>query len=159
MTNDLDRRRFLACAACGALASACGTPSVVPFPTAETGATGLGGDTSPGDAGYPCNQTIDPTGPGWQAVDCADLDQVGGSCFFDGMIIARAEEDCYSAVSAYCAHQGAQLYYDPDRQVFKCPLHGAVYDLTGGKVSGPQPTGIEAFPCGRVGDTVWVKKT
>jgi Rieske Fe-S protein len=165
MADPIDRRSFLICSGCAAFAAACHAPEIVPFPTGETGA----GSTDPGGSGagtasdYPCNQTIDPGGAGWTALslsDYPDLAQVGGWYGSPGglnIVVAQAEDGCYAAISRPCAHQGALINYNPDRKVFQCPLHGAVYDLKGHKVSGPQPTGLPVYPCGRDGDTVWVK--
>jgi cytochrome b6-f complex iron-sulfur subunit len=145
------------------LATACAKPQYVPFPTGATGDTGTVGGVDPTDGDpYPCEQVVEAGGAGWSALDLADypeLANVGGWVYYQGILVAHAYEGCYSAIASACAHEGVTIEYDPVLNRFKCPPpgHGAVYDLQGNKVAGPQPTGLPVYPCGRVGDVVWVK--
>ncbi len=55
-----------------------------------------------------------------------------------------------------CAHEGVPIDLRPSRGQFVRPRHGAIYDWQGEKVAGPQPGGLPAYPCGRVGDSVFI---
>ncbi|MEQ1572585.1 MAG: Rieske (2Fe-2S) protein [Myxococcota bacterium] len=163
MAKTFDRRSLL-CAGCSAFAAACGPRDIVAFPTGVTGDTAGGPPPIVPSEGYPCDQTIDPGGPGWFGLSLAeypDLAQVGGwygvSVGGENLVVAHAIDGCYAAIRRACAHEGVAIVYSPSRAQFTCPAHGAVYDLQGDKVAGPQPTGLPVFPCGRDGDTIWVK--
>lgn len=164
MAKGFDRRQVL-CGGCAVVVAGCGPHGAVPFPTGETGTSGVdpGGSSAVADA-YPCDQVIDPGGAGWTGLSLAeypDLAEVGGwygvSVGGAEIVVAQADEGCYVAIERACAHEGVPINYDPVLKRFTCPRHGAVYDLQGEKVSGPQPTGLPVYPCGRDGDTVWVR--
>lgn len=168
MARSFDRRWLLArgCAAISLAACTGKPPAEGPEDTGEP-ATGSPGDdddtTAPADT-YPCNQQISPGGPGWEALplaDWPDLAEVGGwyGVTIGGteIIVAHIEQDCYTAILRACTHEGQAIDYSPQRRQFVCPRHAAIYDEDGDKVAGPQPAGLPVFPCGRDGDTVWVK--
>lgn len=160
MATSFDRRTLL-CGGCSVLATACGIhigPVPAPLDTGDE-------ETDPTDPGgtadeYPCGQDIDPSGAGWIPLDLADypdLEEVGGWYVVGNLIVAHALEGCYVAIDRACTHEGVPVNYVPERAQFVCPRHGAVYDLQGDKVAGPQPRGLSVYPCGRVGDTVWYR--
>ena len=160
MARGFDRRTFI-CGGCALTLAACAVPPPGPL---DTGAGTADTDTTPPIDGYPCGQEIDPGGAGWTALPLSeypDLADVGGwypvTVGGTEIIVAQGVEGCYTAIVRACAHEGVAINYVPARQQFVCPRHGAVYDLAGDKVSGPQPRGLDHFPCGREGDTVWVR--
>jgi nitrite reductase/ring-hydroxylating ferredoxin subunit len=163
MAKGFDRRRFI-CGGCALTLAACAPPPPGPLDTAGTTTGDTDTTTTSSITGYPCDQTIDAGGAGWTALPLSeypDLADVGGwypvTVGGNQIIVAHAVEGCYSAIVRACAHEGALINYVPARQQYVCPRHGAVYDLAGDKVSGPQPRGLQHFPCGREGDTVWVR--
>lgn len=164
MAKDFDRRWLLSrgCAM-AALVSCAGDSTGTKPSTGDSSPTGDDDDTTPTDT-YPCNQTIDAGGAGWEALPLSqypDLETVGGwygvTIGGSEIVVAHIEEGCYSAILRACAHEGVAIDYVPSRGQFVCPLHGAVYDEDGNKVAGPAPTGLPVYPCGRDGDTIWVK--
>jgi Rieske Fe-S protein len=163
MATSFDRRAFL-CAGCSVMATACGVPALDAAPTfGDTGTSGTEPtDTGPAPPEYPCGQVIEAGGAGWTGLplaDYPDLAEVGGWYGVGSLIIVHALEGCYVAMDRACSHEGILVNYKPDRAQFVCPQHGAIYDLQGDKVAGPQPTGLPVYPCGRVGDTIWYKNT
>ncbi len=178
-TSDLaDRgpnRRELICGGCALLAAGCASPGI--DPAADRVADITANDTASGDnsssptsdpsgAGYPCGQTLEPGASGWTELPLAsypELGAVGGwvAVTVSGreIVVAHVETDCFVAMLRACAHEGVAIDYHPDRYQFVCPLHGAVYDWQGDKVSGPQPTGLPVYPVGADGGSVWVQVT
>lgn len=67
----------------------------------------------------------------------AALKTNGGSIVNDGVIVARTNSGNYIAVAAACTHQGTTINYEAANSRFKCPNHGAVFNESGGVVSGP----------------------
>jgi nitrite reductase/ring-hydroxylating ferredoxin subunit len=164
MARNLDRRSVI-CGGCAAMVAACTPRAPVGSPTGSTGETGDTGDgTAQTSDASPCEQqVVEPGGAGWTALplaDYPDLAEVGGwygvTAGGRSLVVAHAFEGCYVAIERACAHEGEPIDYVPSRAQFVCPRHGAIYDLQGDKVAGPQPTGLAVFPCGRDGDTVWV---
>jgi nitrite reductase/ring-hydroxylating ferredoxin subunit len=75
----------------------------------------------------------------WQEV--ARLDEVPpGSALrfsttaFDGFVVNDDGE--VRALSSVCTHMGCTLHYRPSWQDFRCPCHGASFDLTGRLANG-----------------------
>ncbi len=170
MARGFDRRRFLG-GGCALFTMSCVAQSqredsVAPDADTDTDAdTDADTDTDTTEPPtYPCGQTIDPGGAGWQELPLAswpDLAEVGGWYEVDAggraLVVAHVTDGCYSAIFRACSHQGTSIAYKPDRGQYVCPNHGAIYAADGEAVSGPQPTGLPVFPCGRVGDSVWVQ--
>jgi cytochrome b6-f complex iron-sulfur subunit len=168
MALGFDRRRFLR-ASCALLAAGCGRPEddrasdSSDTDPAETALEETGGDTVPVEL-YPCGQEVSAGAAGWAELPLAqwpDLGVVGGWYPVDlagvALVVAQVEEGCYAAIARACAHEGAPIEYHPDRGQFVCPRHGAIYAADGEAVAGPQPSGLPVYPCGRVGESVWVK--
>ena len=166
MATSFDRRQLL-CGGCAAFTlAACGRDPGAPAPgaTGDTGDTSRPGTTDPTPAStYPCDQALTPGGPGWTPlplVEYPDLAEVGGwypvTVAAEEIVVAHVIDGCYTAIRRACAHEGVAIDYVPARGQFVCPRHGAIYDLQGDKVAGPQPTGLPVYPVGRQGDTIWV---
>jgi cytochrome b6-f complex iron-sulfur subunit len=167
MARHFDRRWLLSrgCAAVALSACAEQEPLVYPEPTGDTSSSGTSslGTSSTADT-YPCHQQITPGGAGWTELPLSeypDLAEVGGwyavTAGGSEIIVAHFQEGCYTAILRACAHEGVAINYVPERGQFVCPRHGAIYDEDGQKVSGPAPTGLPVYPCGREGDSVWVR--
>lgn len=67
----------------------------------------------------------------------AALKNNGGSVVSEGVIIARTNTGNYIAVASACTHQGTTINYESSNSRFKCPNHGAIFNESGGVVSGP----------------------
>lgn len=166
MAKGFDRRWLLG-SGCALFAVGCsGDSDGSVFPTGHTGPTPTGDSGTTPASTYPCGQTDTPDGTFVELhlADWPDLETVGGwygGLFHTGLnlVIAHVSEGCYAAVSRACTHEGVSVDYHPERLQFTCPRHGAVYAADGSKVSGPQPTGLQHFPCVRVGDSIFVKVT
>jgi nitrite reductase/ring-hydroxylating ferredoxin subunit/predicted small lipoprotein YifL len=172
MARHFDRRWLLArgCAAvslsgsAAAMAlSACAEKGPLVYPDATGDTSDPEGSSPPTDT-YPCHQPITPGGAGWTELPLAeypDLEAVGGwypvTAGGTEIVVAHIEEGCYTAILRACAHEGVAIDYVPARGQFVCPQHGAIYDEDGEKVGGPAPTGLPVYPCGREGDSVWVR--
>lgn len=69
----------------------------------------------------------------------------------DGWYQTRAERvvyldregDGYRALSATCTHLGCRVSWQADKNQFRCPCHGGVFDREGRVVSGPPPTPLQ----------------
>lgn len=165
MAKGFDRRRLLQGGCAVWALGGCPQP---PPPSdkngSHTGDTGLTDtDTTGGGDEYPCGQDV-AGGAGWTELPLSqypDLADVGGwygvTVGGTAMVVAQVYEGCYTAITRACAHQGVAIDYKPERGQFVCPRHGAIYAPDGSKVAGPQPDGLPVHPCGRVGDSVWVK--
>jgi Rieske Fe-S protein len=164
-------RREALCAGCAFGVTACagdsgGGDPIPPGGTTSPTTPDDTGTTVPED-GLPCEGAVVQAGaPGWfgfSFADFPDLATVGGwygvTAGGKTLVLACVAPDCYVAIERHCAHEGELINYIPTRGEhgqFVCPRHGAVYDLDGSKVSGPQPTGLPTYVAGLDGDTVWV---
>ncbi len=158
-------RRAVVCGGCAWVATGCVPPpaseGIDPPPTADTaGAVAPGATTPAPDAAYPCGQSV-PAGPDRIAlslVEHPELAEVGGWIAVASgggeIVVAHVRDGCYVAMDRACSHEGVPVDYRPEREQFTCPRHGAVYDLQGGKVAGPQPTGLPVYAAAREQDTI-----
>lgn len=51
----------------------------------------------------------------------------------------------FTALSNTCTHLGCRVRWIGENEQFFCPCHNAVFDKTGGVVSGPPPTPLNQF--------------
>lgn len=164
MATRLDRRRFLGggCALF-ALGGCDEAPWGFPTPTGDTGAAGTPTDPLTPLERYPCVQAVTPDASFSELplASYPDLATVGGwypvTLGGQALIVAHVYDGCYAAVVRACAHEGEPVNYVDGRKGFTCPRHGAVYAADGSRVSGPSATGLQRFPCARVGDSVFVR--
>ncbi len=173
MPHGFDRRTFLR-GGCSLVLTGCALKASDTGSAARTDSGGTTTDpttsttttttTTPPPPAYPCGQSLALGGAGWYALalaDWPDLADVGGWYAVDvggmGLVIAHVEAGCYSAIVRACSHQGTSIEYRPDRGEYVCPNHGAIYAADGEAVSGPQPSGLPVFPCGRDGESIWVQ--
>lgn len=70
-------------------------------------------------------------------VSSGDLSQNGGFVIQDGVLVARSVYGTYIAVAAGCTHEGVELQYKADKNVFHCSRHGSEFDMTGNNIHGP----------------------
>src|SRR5207247_4125742 len=53
--------------------------------------------------------------------------------------LIRRDANRVEAYTTICPHLGGSINYEPGQKQFKCPLHGATFDFTCHRVSGPAP--------------------
>lgn len=75
----------------------------------------------------------------------AALKNNGGSVVNDGVIIARTKTGNFIAVASACTHQGTTINYEAANNRFRCPNHGAVFNESGGVVSGPASRALTQY--------------
>jgi nitrite reductase/ring-hydroxylating ferredoxin subunit len=163
MATGFSRREFV-CGGCAVVASAC-APQGNPLP-ADSDSGNPWANTTPITTdpnqvtGYPCDQNVSGGTLELPLSQYPDLEEVGGWYAVGSgageIIVAHAVEGCYVAIERACAHEGVAIDYQPSRGQFVCPKHGAIYDWQGDKVAGPQPNGLPVYPCGRVGNSIFV---
>lgn len=71
-------------------------------------------------------------------------------------IVVLVNDEQPVVVSASCTHLGCSVIWEPADRVFRCPCHGAVFDATGGVVSGPVNVGLKHVPFKVVDGTIVV---
>lgn len=69
------------------------------------------------------------------------LNTSGGYIYSNNLIIVN-EKGTYVALSQACTHDGGQVAYRSGTNDFRCPLHNAIFNATGGVVSGPAPSAL-----------------
>jgi len=63
----------------------------------------------------------------------------------DPVIVVRAGEADYRALSATCTHLDCIVGYQKDRGRLLCNCHGGEYDLAGRNVGGPPPRPLSVY--------------
>jgi cytochrome b6-f complex iron-sulfur subunit len=61
------------------------------------------------------------------------------------LIIARAKDGTFIAVSQACTHQGTTVDFDLSGNRFHCSNHGSNFGLTGSVINGPATSPLKAF--------------
>lgn len=79
------------------------------------------------------------------AASNAALKNNGGSVVNDGVIVARTNAGAFIAVASACTHQGTTVNYEAANNRFRCPNHGAVFNESGGVVSGPASRALTQY--------------
>ena len=165
MAKGFSRREFV-CGGCAVVAVGCAPKGNYVEPTDETGNPWANTDPTNGTTdttanGYPCTQTVTASGTELPLSQYPDLNTVGGWYAVGSgageLVVAHVSQGCYVAILRACAHEGVAINYEAGRGQFTCPRHGAVYDWQGDKVAGPQPGGLPVYPCGKIGNSVWVQ--
>jgi cytochrome b6-f complex iron-sulfur subunit len=87
-------------------------------------------------------------GVGLTAATSAPLnDDMVGYIYTDSraIIVAKTTAVTYLAFQAACPHQGTSVYFSPSQSRFICPNHNAIFNLSGGVVSGPVSSGLRQY--------------
>ncbi len=63
----------------------------------------------------------------------------------DPVILIRAAENQFVALSATCTHLDCIVEFQKNRERIYCNCHGGVYDLSGRNVSGPPPRPLTPY--------------
>lgn len=145
--SEINRKDFLQLFGLGAaslLASAClggcGT-SAASSATPTAAATGV-------------DFTIDLT-----AVTSTPLDNPSvGYIYADSraIIVAKTAAGTYVAFQAPCPHQGTSVYFNQAAAHFICPNHNAIFNLSGGVISGPVSSGLKQYAVVQTGTSLHV---
>ena len=69
----------------------------------------------------------------------------GNFKYRNNIIIARANDGAFLAVSEACTHQGTSVRYDASGNRFTCPNHGSVFSSTGTVVNGPAALPLKQY--------------
>jgi len=71
--------------------------------------------------------------------------------------LIKRDEKTVDAFTATCPHLGCSINYEASDKLFLCPCHGGTFYLTGHKLRGPVPRGMDSLDCETDGDTILVK--
>jgi len=63
----------------------------------------------------------------------------------DPVIVVRAAENDFRALSATCTHLDCIVGFQKERNRIWCNCHGGAYDLTGRNIAGPPPRPLTAL--------------
>ena len=111
---------------------------------------GGNGPTAP-DAPSNVDFTIDITQNGYTA-----LQNVGGSIYKDGIIVAHTDATTFVAVSQACTHQGTTVQLQESQHRFHCPNHGSNFNLNGSVINGPASSPLRRYNVTVTGNNIRV---
>ncbi|AWM31779.1 Rieske (2Fe-2S) protein [Hymenobacter nivis] len=141
----MNRQNFLqlfGLGAAGLLASAC-----------LSGCSSAGSDPAP-TAATGVDFAVDLT-----AVTSTPLNDAGVGYIYGAnraVIVAKTTAGTYVAFQAPCPHQGTSVYFDQAAAHFICPNHNAVFNLSGGIISGPVSSGLKQYAVVQTGTSLHV---
>lgn len=140
----MDRKEFLQLFGMGAtalLASAC-----------------LGGCGSKGSDPIPGAANVDFT-VDLAASSSADLNNASKGYIYGAnraVIVAKTAAGSYLAFQAPCPHEGTSVYFAQGQNHFVCPNHNAVFNVSGGVVSGPVSKALKQYTVTQTGSTLHI---
>ena len=141
---EMNRKDFLQLFGAGAaalVASAC---------LGGCGSSSKNSDPVPGASNV--DFTVDLT-----ATSSAPLDSTATGYIYNStrdVIVAKTKAGTYVALQAPCPHQGTSVYFAPAQNQFVCPNHSAVFNLSGGVISGPSPSALKQYTVTQTGTTL-----
>ncbi|MGE5353895.1 MAG: ubiquinol-cytochrome c reductase iron-sulfur subunit [Acidobacteriota bacterium] len=128
----MDRKEFLLKAGQSAAVLILGSC----FQSCSSNTTDSGIPTAPQNVDF----TLDLSKP-----ENAGLNSVGGSLYQGGIIIAKINDNTFSALSQTCTHQGATVDYEASASRFHCPRHGSNFDVNGNVINGPAGSPLQKY--------------
>ncbi len=146
--SEMNRKEFMQLFGLGAaslLASAC-----LGGCNAATGSS----DSTPVPVAAGVSTTLDLT-----AATSAPLNDANvGYVYADSraIIVAKTTAGTYLAFQAPCPHQGTAVYFNPSEGRFICPNHNAIFNLSGGVVSGPVSSGLRQYTVTQSGNMLTI---
>lgn len=147
INSEMNRKEFMQLFGLGAaylLASAClGGCSAA-----------AGSDSTPVPVATGVNTTLDLT-----AASSAPLNDASvGYVYADSraIIVAKTTAGTYLAFQAPCPHQGTAVYFSQSQSRFICPNHNAIFNLSGGVVSGPVSSGLRQYTVTQSGNILTI---
>ena len=88
----------------------------------------------------------------------AGLNTIGGALVINGVIVIRASNSVFDALSSTCTHAGCTVGYNSGSGTIVCPCHGGTYNTsTGAVISGPPPSGLTKYTATLSGNILTVK--
>ena len=84
------------------------------------------------------------------------LNSVGGYLYQGGIIIAKINDNTFSALSQVCTHQGATVDYEASAKRFHCPNHGSNFDINGNVINGPAASPLQKYNTSLIGTNLRV---
>src|SRR5258707_739096 len=64
----------------------------------------------------------------------------GGFVYVQEVIVFKATDGNFYALSQVCTHQGCTVLYDESQNDIACPCHGSTFDVHGNVLGGPAPS-------------------
>jgi cytochrome b6-f complex iron-sulfur subunit len=123
--------------------SGCSTKSdpapVVP-PPGGGGGGGSTGITGNAETGKTIDFVLDLTNSNF-----SNLKNNGNAAIAGSVIVARAKDGSFIAVSKACTHAQTTIDYRADKDDFLCSNHGSTFDLTGKVTKSPAATNLISF--------------
>ena len=97
------------------------------------------------------------------AVENAPLNSIGGAITISDpndssrpMIVSRISSVEVAAFSSRCTHMGSEVPLPSDNRIV-CPCHKAIFDGSGGLISGPAKSGLRRYPAALEGTVVTIE--
>lgn len=118
------------------------------------------------DAGA-CGVTPGTPEEGWVEVKLSEhpaLREPGGSVVVRkpeallDVVVMHTASGCFAAVWHICTHGDCLVSYVPGEALLECPCHGSRFGEDGRVLRGPASRPLQAFPVGRVGDSLWLHR-
>jgi len=72
------------------------------------------------------------------------------------IIVAKTTAGTYLAFQAPCPHQGTSVYFSPSQSHFICPNHNAIFNISGGVISGPVSSGLKQYTVTQSGNILTI---
>ena len=79
------------------------------------------------------------------ASSSSELNSVGGYIYSGNIIIIRATESQYIALSKICTHEGCTVKYGANSNEIFCDCHGSTFTTSGVVTNGPAPTNLKKY--------------
>ena len=79
------------------------------------------------------------------ASSSSELKTVGGYIYSGNIIIIRASESQYIALSKICTHEGCTVKYGANNNEIFCDCHGSTFTTSGTVTNGPAPTNLKKY--------------
>lgn len=95
--------------------------------------------------------TIDLNDPQYSA-----LLNPGGSVYINSLIVFKAVDGNFYALSQICTHEGCTVEYLEAQNDIFCPCHGSQYDIQGNVTHGPSTTPLFQYATSLSGTTLHV---
>ncbi len=75
----------------------------------------------------------------------SELNSVGGYIYSGNIIVIRATESQYIALSKICTHEGCTVKYGANNNEIFCDCHGSTFTTSGVVTNGPAPTNLKKY--------------
>ena len=62
-----------------------------------------------------------------------------------GVYIIKRADGTILALSNKCTHLSCRVNWKPEASAYICPCHDAYFDISGGKIKGPQPRALDRY--------------